>query len=54
MARGRGGRGQGKFHRGSDVLKNKERVVRICVESSLVLLEDGICYDQCILLAKLS
>ena len=24
-----------------------------CVESSLVLLEEGICYDQCILLAKL-
>ena len=24
-----------------------------CVESSLVLLEDGICYNQCILLAKL-
>ena len=25
-----------------------------CVESSLVLLEEGVCYDQCILLAKLS
>ena len=24
-----------------------------CVESSLVLLEDGVCYDQCVLLAKL-
>ena len=24
-----------------------------CVESSLVLLEDSVCYDQCILLAKL-
>ena len=24
-----------------------------CVESSLVLLEEGICYDQCVLLAKL-
>ena len=24
-----------------------------CVESSLVLLEDGVCYDQCIFLAKL-
>ena len=24
-----------------------------CVESSLVLLEEGVCYDQCILLAKL-
>ena len=24
-----------------------------CVESSLVLLEDGVCYDQCLLLAKL-
>ena len=23
-----------------------------CVESSLVLLEDGVCYDQCVLLAK--
>ena len=23
-----------------------------CVESSLVLLEEGICYDQCVLLAK--
>ena len=23
-----------------------------CVESSLVLLEEGVCYDQCILLAK--
>ena len=26
---------------------------RPCVESSLVLLEEGVCYDQCILLAKL-
>ena len=25
-----------------------------CVESSLVLLEEGVCYDQCILLAKLN
>ena len=25
-----------------------------CVESSPVLLEEGVCYDQCILLAKLS
>ena len=25
-----------------------------CVESSLVLLEEGVCYDQCIILAKLS
>ena len=25
-----------------------------CVESSLVLLEEGVCYDQCIFLAKLS
>ena len=25
-----------------------------CVESSLVLLEEGVCYDQCVLLAKLS
>ena len=24
-----------------------------CVESSLVLLEDGVCYDQCVLLAEL-
>ena len=24
-----------------------------CVESSLVLLKEGVCYDQCILLAKL-
>ena len=24
-----------------------------CVESSLVLLEDGVCYDQCVLLEKL-
>ena len=24
-----------------------------CVESSLVLLEEGVCYDQCILLAEL-
>ena len=24
-----------------------------CIESSLVLLEDGVCYDQCIFLAKL-
>ena len=24
-----------------------------CIESSLVLLEEGVCYDQCILLAKL-
>ena len=24
-----------------------------CVESSLVVLEEGVCYDQCILLAKL-
>ena len=24
-----------------------------CVESSLVLLEEGVCYDQCVLLAKL-
>ena len=24
-----------------------------CVESSLVLLEDGVCYDQCVLLTKL-
>ena len=24
-----------------------------CVESSLMLLEEGVCYDQCILLAKL-
>ena len=24
-----------------------------CVESTLVLLEEGVCYDQCILLAKL-
>ena len=24
-----------------------------CVESSLMLLEDGVCYDQCVLLAKL-
>src|SRR5574337_689860 len=24
-----------------------------CVESSLVLLEEGVCYDQCIFLAKL-
>ena len=26
---------------------------RPCVESSLVLLEKGVCYDQCVLLAKL-
>ena len=26
---------------------------RPCVESSLVLLKEGVCYDQCILLAKL-
>ena len=26
---------------------------RPCVESSLVLLEEGVCYDQCIFLAKL-
>ena len=25
-----------------------------CVESSLVLLEEGVCYDQCILLEKLT
>ena len=25
----------------------------MCVESSLVLLEEGVCYDQCIFLAKL-
>ena len=25
-----------------------------CVESSLVLLEEGVCYDQCLLLAKLN
>ena len=25
-----------------------------CVESSLALLEDGVCYDQCVLLAELS
>ena len=25
----------------------------LCVQSSLVLLEEGVCYDQCILLAKL-
>ena len=25
----------------------------LCVESSLVLLEEGVCYDQCVLLAKL-
>ena len=25
----------------------------LCVELSLVLLEEGVCYDQCILLAKL-
>ena len=25
----------------------------LCVESSLVLLEEGVCYDQCILLTKL-
>ena len=25
-----------------------------CVESSLVLLEEGVCYDQCVVLAKLS
>ena len=24
-----------------------------CIESSLVLLEDGVCYDQCIFLPKL-
>ena len=24
-----------------------------CVETSLVLLEEGVCYDQCVLLAKL-
>ena len=24
-----------------------------CVKSSLVLLEKGVCYDQCVLLAKL-
>ena len=24
-----------------------------CVESSLVFLEEGVCYDQCVLLAKL-
>ena len=24
-----------------------------CVESSFVLLEEGVCYDQCVLLAKL-
>ena len=24
-----------------------------CIESSLVLLEEGVCYDQCVLLAKL-
>ena len=34
----RGGRGQGKFHRGSDVLKNKEKVVRICQALLLLLL----------------
>ena len=27
-------------------------VMSRCVESSLVLLEEGVCYDQCILLAK--
>ena len=26
----------------------------LCVESSLVLLEEGVCYDQCFLLAKFS
>ena len=26
---------------------------KLCVESSLVLLEEGVCYDQCVLLAKL-
>ena len=25
----------------------------LCVESPLVLLEEGVCYDQCVLLAKL-
>ena len=30
--------GQGKFHRGSDVLKNKEKVVRICQALLLLLL----------------
>ena len=25
----------------------------LCVESSLMLLEEGVCYDQCVLLAKL-
>ena len=29
------------------------RCVHRCVESSLVLLDEGVCYDQCILLAKL-
>ena len=24
-----------------------------CVESSIVLFEEGVCYDQCVLLAKL-
>ena len=33
----------------------KRRLLLGCpyVESSLVLLEDGVCYDQCVLLAKL-
>ena len=30
-----------------------DHLVIPCVESSLVLLEEGVCYDQCILLAKL-
>ena len=39
----------------SVVLKFKEviELTNFCVESSLVLLEEGVCYDQCIFLAKL-
>ena len=28
-------------------------VMSMCVESSLVLLEEGVCYDRCVLLEKL-
>ena len=30
-----------------------DHLVTSCVELSLVLLEEGVCYDQCVLLAKL-
>ena len=51
-----------QLYRGSTSLATKNKISLIsvltiwwcpCVESSLVLLEEGVCYDQCVLLAEL-